>query len=280
MEKAVLFPGCLILYRFPEYEVSARNVLKHLGYEVKNLPQTLCCGSYLEGLHPQWYVFTAYNLALAEQAGGPMITLCGGCTNTLKRVQNLLRLDSDLKVKVNKKLRPYQLEIKENSVEIKHIIQVLTEHQSLVKDQIVRPLSCKIAAVHPCQAFRPGSLMNFDDPMKPLSLRTLITLIGANPVEYPMEYDCCGSSLYLNEPNSGLLLGKQRIEEVRKSGADLLLTACGNCHLLLNRLQSKYNPDSQLPVLFLTQLIGAALGLDSSEIQLPLRKMKGWFERC
>lgn len=280
MKRVTLFPGCLILYRFPEYESSALKVLKLLGYESKILSKTLCCGAYLEGLNANWFNFTVYNLALAEKSHAPVITLCGGCTNTFKRVQDRLESDPEFFKAANCKLEPLGLKIS-HQIEVKHIIQLLMEHEDDIKNQIIQPLSCKVAPVYPCQVYRPSSLIkNFDDPLKPHSLESLIALTGATTQMYSSIYECCSSSLYLNQPEASMSLGKRRIDEAHASEADFLLTACGNCHLLLNRLQSQYNSKLPLPVLFLTQFLGLSFGLSASEINLPHSILKGWIKHA
>lgn len=273
--KVALYPGCLILYRFPEYEISARKLLESLGYEVIALSQTLCCGSYLEGINPHWYHFTAYNLALAEKQHVPLITLCGGCANTFKRVQNRLFNDPGLLDEINQKLKSYDLKVSQ-PIKVQHIIQQCIEDQEKIKQNISQPLSYKVAPVYPCQVYRPGTLMNFDNPLKPHSLDDLIQLTGATPQSYPSIHECCGSSLYQIQPDAAFSLGQRRIHDVLNTEADLLMTACGNCHLLLNRLQAQYNPRTPLPVIFLTQLLGLSFGLRPSELHLSRSQLKGW----
>ena len=62
-------------------------------------------------------------------------------------------------------------------------------------------------------------------------------------------------------------MGAQRIKAMEEARAELMVTACGNCHLLLARLQSQYYK----PVIagyFITQLVGIAMGLSPLEVML------------
>jgi heterodisulfide reductase subunit B len=52
----------------------------------------------------------------------------------------------------------------------------------------------------------------------------------------------------------------------------MLVDACGNCHLLLDRMQRAVcagTGHSRLPVLFLPQLLGLAMGLPADELAVP-----------
>lgn len=99
-----IYPGCLNLYRFPEYEYSAVKVLKILGINAKSLPDSVCCGSFMEGQSENWEYLAAYNLSLAEKHGRGVITLCGGCTSSFLRIKKKCLDNGEFKHKLNKKL--------------------------------------------------------------------------------------------------------------------------------------------------------------------------------
>lgn len=263
----ILYPGCLVLYRFPEYELSARRILEQLGYQVTSLPQTLCCGSFLEGVTQAWMDFAAYNLALAEELGVPVVTLCGGCTNTFRRVQEKFYQEPGLLKSVNAKLTSLGLHVT-GQTEVRHLIQVLWDYRTEIGKAVVRPLHLNAAPVYPCQVYRPGSIMRFDHPLHPQSVAELIALTGVTPLTYPGEYQCCGSSLYMVEPEAALTMGRSRIQNMIAAGADIAVTACGNCHLLLQRLQPHYHYASRFPVVFLPQLLGLAMGLPPAQLAI------------
>ena len=56
-----------------------------------------------------------------------------------------------------------------------------------------------------------------------------------------------------------------------EAGADAMVTPCPLCHLSLDAWQSKLfkqtGKDFQMPILHLSQLVGVAAGLDSSELK-------------
>jgi len=256
------YPGCLVLQRMPEYETSTRAVLRALGVELEIVQQAACCGSpIVESFSANWVYLAAYNLALVERMGhSTVVTVCGGCTNTLTRAAHALQ-DSEVLAEANRRLEPLGLSVT-GQVEVKHLVRLLAEREEEVRAQIVRPLSLRVALTNPCQVFRPGDVMGYDDPMEPQSLRRLVELTGAQVVEYGGENECCGATLYLAEPDLALAAGRRKLEATQ--GADLLLHGCGNCQLLLRRFQRMIIRDERglrKSALLLPQLVGLAMGL-------------------
>lgn len=289
------YPGCLVLQRMPEYEASTRAVLRELGIELEIVQQATCCGSpIVESFTPDWVYLAAYNLALVERMGHDVVvTVCGGCTNTLTRAALALQ-DPEARAEANRRLEPLGLTVA-GQVQVRHVVRLLAEREEELRARVVRPplpprrrppLSpplaggqeggrLRVAITNPCQAFRPGDVMGFDDPLEPQSLRRLVELTGAEVVDYGGEDECCGATLYLANRQLSLAAGRRKLEAVRE--ADLLLHSCGNCQLLLRRFQRlivadgihpRDEPDLRKPALFLPQLVGLALGLPEEELGL------------
>lgn len=256
----------------PEYESATRAVLEALGIELELVQQSACCGSpVVESFTADWVYLAAYNLARVERMGyRAVVTVCGGCTNTLMRAACILQTDGAVREEANRRLGPMGLSAT-GQVEPIHLVRLLAEWEEAVRARIVRPLSLRVALTNPCQVFRPGEVMGFDDPMEPQSLRRLVALTGAEILDYGGEDECCGATVYLARPDLALKAGRRKLEAVRE--ADLLLHACGNCHLLLRRFQRKIAGDDEglrRQALLLPQLIGLAMGL--SEERLGLRE--------
>jgi len=271
MEKFAFYPGCLVLQRMPEYELATRAVLGALGIELEIVQQAVCCGSpVVESFSADWVHLAAYNLARVAQMGhSTVVTVCGGCTNTLVRGARALR-DPDARAGANRRLEPMGLSVA-GGVTVKHLVHLLAEREQDVRARITHPLALRVAITNPCQAFRPGDVMGVenDDPMKPQRMRRLVELTGAEVVEYGGEDECCGATLYMASPKLSLAAGRRKLEAVRE--ADALLHSCGNCHLLLRRFQRKIIHDERglrKRALFLPQLVGLAMGLAGEELGL------------
>jgi heterodisulfide reductase subunit B len=260
-----LFPGCLVLQRMPQYEKATLRVLRELDIRLENIPHAACCGAPLESFTDRWVNLAAYNLALAEQMGHDVLTLCGNCANTLSRAKTAM-LDPDLRLRVNETLGILGLRFR-GVATIKHVVRLLSEHLDELVPKISKPLSLKVAVTHPCQALRPSAVMDFDDPVQPQAMRRLVELTGAQVVDYESEAECCGSTLYLADQELGLEAGRRKLMSV--TDVDVLVDACGNCQLLLERFQGlllQGATGKRTAVLTLPQLLGLALGAGVDEL--------------
>ena len=95
--KYLIFLGCAIPYRVSSFEISSRKVLAKLGVELMEMPEFNCCGLPLDPVsHETMLILAAKNLALAEQQGLNILTLCPGCAGTLKKVNKILKQDKAL----------------------------------------------------------------------------------------------------------------------------------------------------------------------------------------
>ena len=105
----LIFLGCAIPYRVSGYEISSRKVLAKLGVELVEMPEFNCCGLPLDPVsHETMLILAAKNLALAEQQGLNILTLCPGCAGTLKKVNKILKGDKILKEQINSHLKKKQ----------------------------------------------------------------------------------------------------------------------------------------------------------------------------
>jgi heterodisulfide reductase subunit B len=94
--------------------------------------------------------------------------------------------------------------------------------------------------------------------------------LGATAVDWGMKLRCCGGSMTSTIPDVGLRLNYLLLKEAKHKKADIVITACPLCQFNLECLQGKiskkFGEDIGVPVLFFTQLMGMALGLDDKEL--------------
>ena len=195
----LLFEGCTIGNRLPFIEAASRKVFEKIGIKVSQAPFS-CCPD-VTGIkafdNTTWLVLGARNIALAEELGKDIITLCNGCVNTLRGVKYQLEHDSLKKEKINYELAKIGKNFK-GIINIRHFIDVLKEEVGIdnIKKVISRDLSGLKIACHPgCHYMRPIEWMESDDPMHPTNLKELVSVTGAKVVNYKREAYCCGSSV-------------------------------------------------------------------------------------
>ena len=271
--KYLIFLGCAIPYRVSAFEISSRKVLQKLGVELVEMPEFNCCGLPLDPVsHEMMLILAARNLALAEQQGLNIITLCPGCAGTLKKVNKILKDDKTLREQINGHLRESGLEFK-GTVTTKHLLQVLIEDVGLekIKSTIVKPLTMlKVAEHNGCHILRPKEYIGFDDPEDPQTLKTLIEATGAICLDYIDETECCGAPSVGVSDKVALQLARDKLNHVKMVDAEALITICPFCHIMYDtnelRIERMFNEAYGIPVLHYPQLLGLAMGLTSEEL--------------
>lgn len=271
--KYLIFLGCAIPYRVAAYEISARRVLQKLGVELLEMPEFNCCGLPMDSVdHEMMLIMAARNLTIAEQQGLNILTLCPGCSGTLRKVNKMLREDKKLRKSINNSLAESGLEFK-GSIKVKHLIQVLVEDLGLemVKNSVINPLTMlKVAKHNGCHVLRPKGIAGFDDPEDPKMLKSLITATGATCLDYMDEGECCGApSVGIND-KVPLQLTKDKLDHIKEVGAQALITICPFCHMMYDtnqgRLEKMFNERYGIPVLHYPQLLGLAIGFSLEEL--------------
>lgn len=271
--KYLMFLGCAIPYRVSAFEISARKVLQKLGVELVEMPEFNCCGLPLDPVsHETMLILAARNLALAEQRGLDIITLCPGCAGTLKKVSTMLKGDKRLCEEINRHLKEAGLEFK-GTVTAKHIMQVLKEDVGVdrVKKAVVRPLkTVKVAEHNGCHILRPKEYIGFDDPEDPQTLKTLIEATGATCLDYLDETECCGAPSVGVSDKVALQLARDKLNHIKKVEAQALITICPFCHIMYDtnelRIEKMFNEVYGIPILHYPQLLGLAMGIPPEEL--------------
>jgi heterodisulfide reductase subunit B len=95
----------------------------------------------------------------------------------------------------------------------------------------------------------------------------LVKAAGAEAVDWPFKTECCGASLSLSKTSIVNRLGSQILSMAHRAGADCLVVACPLCQLNLDFRQPETKhalPD--IPVVYITQFLGLALGLSPSDL--------------
>jgi heterodisulfide reductase subunit B len=113
----------------------------------------------------------AYNICLAEEQNLDIVTICGGCFQSLAGVNARLKQDAHLKDEVNQILAKTGKEYK-GTQEVKHYLQVLTDDIGLttISQNVVKSLKgIRVVSFYGCHVLRPSALLQFDDPERPKS---------------------------------------------------------------------------------------------------------------
>jgi heterodisulfide reductase subunit B len=201
-----------------------------------------------------------------------MVTPCSACHVIFNRTNAYLNEYPHFKAKVDEALAAGGLEY-HGTIKVRHLLDVLTNDTGYdaISSKVRKPLSeLKVAPYYGCQVVRPK--FGFDNPESPQSLDKLIASLGAMPTPFPLKAQCCGGSLIISEEDVALNLIRRLLESASTNGAQCLVTVCPLCQTNLDAYQSrvnkKFKTDYKLPVLFFTQLMGIAFGLEEKELGL------------
>ena len=268
------YPGCATKATAIGLGLSTQAIAKPLDIELIELDNWTCCGSTPYGSLDKLesVPVTARNLALAEKTGLDLVTPCSSCFITLYGADLQLKQNPQLMEQVNEALAVVNLGY-HGEVRVRHLTEVLVNDVTpeVIVAKVQRGFNgLKVAPYYGCQLVRPD--YGFDDPESPQSLDRLVVSLGAEAVPYPLKNRCCGGSLIISEERLALGLIRKLLDNAVENGAQCIITPCPLCQLNLDayqsRVNSKFSTKFNLPVLFITQLIGLALGIDAKSLGL------------
>jgi heterodisulfide reductase subunit B len=276
-----MFQGCTIGNRIPFIEASARKVFDILGIKTSDAPFACCPDpvGFNAVDHTSWLAMGARNLTLAENEGKDIVSLCNGCFQTLKAVNEELKEDNHEKKKINEILTSVGKEFK-GSINVKHFLEVIHEvGEEKVKENVKKELTgLKIACHTGCHYNRPSEIMQTDDPMEPKKLREVTSWTGATVVDYEEEMLCCGSGVANAEEEPAMQVLKNKFDSALKAGADAFVVICPACFQQMDtnqrNLKKLFEEDYDIPILYLTELLALSFGIESDDIGMRYHRAR------
>ncbi|MEA3309469.1 MAG: CoB--CoM heterodisulfide reductase iron-sulfur subunit B family protein [Chloroflexota bacterium] len=265
------YPGCSLQSGAKEYDLSMRAVFARLGIELVEIEDWSCCGA----VHAEGQAkinLPARNLALAEVQGMTTIVApCSGCYLNLRRAAKQAASGKKVRQQINMEL-PGELKITAD-IEVLHPLYLLIEEYGLekIRAQVTHPLTgLRVASYYGCMLTRPKD--RFDSPEKPQGLDELMRVLGAEVVPFPYQSKCCGGALAISHSDVTVKLSGQVLGSAKERGAEVVTLGCPMCHTALDLYQHKaeraLNQTFELPILYFTQLMGLALGIDREQLGL------------
>jgi len=270
------YPGCSLEGTSIEYNISTKVLLKALNLELREIEDWNCCGATAAEARSNLlsYVLPARNLALSEKmnTSKEILVPCSACYLNLKKTEIAIKRDKALLRTVNTALDENDLAL-QGDVTVRHLLDVLSNDIDI--DTIQKTAQDKmsglvIAPYYGCQCLRPFAV--FDDPEDPHSMDALIRATGARPLQWDMGGQCCGASNTSTKPEAGMSLVGKILKSAK--GADAILTVCPMCQMNLESHQKKISQiqgiNLEIPVLFLPQFLGLAMGKTPDDVRLEL----------
>ena len=283
------YPGCSLHSTAREYDLSTRAVCEKIGLKLEEPEGWTCCGTTPAHAvsHELATLLPMQNLAYIERLGYDEVAVpCAACYSRFKFALHDMERYPELRETVIRKLG-YRYQ---NRVRVNHIVETMVERigPEAIAARVVRPLAgLKVVCYYGCLITRPRTVTGAEHHEYPMELDRLMAALGAEVLDWNYKTDCCGNNLTLTETQVALKMTHRILHDAKAVGAEAVVVACPLCQINLDARQEQISTDFQeelgLPVLYYTQLMGLALGLDPGTLHLdtlfvdprPLLKEKG-----
>ncbi|MCB2099689.1 MAG: CoB--CoM heterodisulfide reductase iron-sulfur subunit B family protein [Rhodobacterales bacterium] len=275
-KKYTYYPGCSSEGSGSHLDISLRAIAPKLGVELEDLNDWNCCGAsvtHVEAGALPTAALSARNLANAQKQGNAeVVTSCAACYLKTHQTNEKVRDKPGFKDKINEALGAAGMSY-DGELHVRHACEVIVNDVGLdkVREQVTKPLTgLKVAPYVGCQTVRPfagtdrgGEYDTYDDPE---FLDDFIEACGAEAVEYDAKTACCGGAVSLMSPDKTLGLMKKILDEAKEKQADVIATPCPLCQQNVEMYQAqvneKFGTDHNIPVVFYSQLMAVAFGMD------------------
>ena len=233
------FLGCVMSLIFSEASRATIQLLSSLGYRVITPRNQVCCGAPnmlggdLTGLkdaaHTNIDIFRRYDMDF-------IVTDCGGCGAELKKYGHHLEGYSPAEGFSSK---------------VRDISEVLALHADELRLKL-KPLSLKVSYHDPCHIAHCQGIRS-----QPRELLKLIPGLEYNELEAADA--CCGSGGTYNiaKPEMADLILQRKLDTVRRSGAEVLVTSNPGCLLQLRKGLADHLPE--VKIMHLTEVLARSM---------------------
>jgi heterodisulfide reductase subunit B2 len=270
MKKSIAYyPGCSVEGLAEEFDRSTRAICRALDVDLVEIPDWSCCGSTPSHAYDPILgaALAGRNLAIAEAEGvDTVMTPCPSCLKSLKGALEVFREKTEAFLDI------LQMPFTGNTRVIS-VLQLLYEDigVKIIQAKVRRSLAgTVIAPYYGCLLTRPAEFARFDDPENPISLDELLHAMGASVPDFAFKTECCGAAFGVTENRIVGKLTGRILEMASRLNADAIAVACPLCQQNLDLRQSQvervWRRTFNMPVIYITQLIGYALGIDPKKL--------------
>jgi heterodisulfide reductase subunit B2 len=275
------YPGCTIKTRARNFEDSAIASMAALDINLIELPRWNCCGTVYSLAEDDLihHVASVRNLIrVRDQGNDKVMTLCSFCFNTLKRANMVMKDSPDKRFAINTFMD--EEPDYDGQVEVMHLLQVLRDDVSWSKisQRVKKPLkNLKIAPYYGCTLLRPGAVA-IDNVEKPTVLQDLLRALGCEVIDFPLATECCGSFQVVNDRHFATERAYTILSSSARQGAEAIAVSCPLCEYNLRQGQSQLKEGhfdfAGMPLLYFTQLMALAFGLEASTCRFELNSLE------
>jgi heterodisulfide reductase subunit B len=287
--KVGFYPGCSMQGTSRDYGESMRAVAEALAIQLDEVPEWNCCGSSPAHMidHLLSVALPVNVLLKAKQAGmTEVMTPCAACYNRLAMGAHEVAQSPTTKTRVAQILdtAPDALDRLPRAL---NIVEFLARASERIAAKVTRKFEQTVACYYGCLLVRPAKVTGFDQTENPQEMDKLIALVGGKTVDWSFKTECCGASFSIAKTSVVGRLGAKILQNAVAHQAEALVVACPMCHSNLDLRRGEINQHldatgatkSDIPVLYLTQVIGLALGLSGKQLGLRRHFVKVKFPK-
>ena len=271
------YPGCSLKSSSREYDESFQAISKHIGLDLVEVPDWNCCGaSSAHNMNKKLSLaLPARILALAEQAGlSEVVAPCAACSNHLIVARHEMLENAALMKEISEDIK---MDYK-GTAKVVNVIEALLPMIPEIKEKMKKTFNFKVACYYGCLLVRPQKIMKFDRYEDPDLMESIMRELGATTIDWSFKTECCGAAYSISKPDFVGKLSSKIVEDAVKRGAEAIIVACPLCHANLdmrrNYIEKHAGKKYSIPVIYITQAIGMALGIDNKKLGLQRHMVK------
>ena len=288
-QQVAYYPGCSLHGTAMEFDMSTRAVADKLGLDLIEPDDWVCCGTTPAHStdHLLSTVLPMKTLKCVERDGQSCMTVpCPSCFIRMRAAMRDIEAEPELKEQV-------QAEIDYTpspELEVEHLLTTIEEKVGIeqVSAAVTRSLDgLKVVSYYGCVITRPPELTGATEYEYPMGMDRLMQAVGAESLDWSYKTECCGGSLVFPQLPVVMDMCVGLLDNAKQVGAEAIVVACPLCQANLDmrqkQIEQKYDREYNLPILYFTQLMGLAYGLEPSALGLekhsisakPLLQEKG-----
>ena len=256
MVKYSYYPGNVARQSSREVEDTIQPLCHSLGIELIEIIGYNSDGGNIikQGNKDLQLALNARNIALAEKNGHDIITACASAQGILHESLDTFKKDPIALAKANSVLeKTTGMTLEASDISTSHLLHVLIDEIGIEKIEaaVVNPLDLDIACYYGPHMQRKGACGG-DDAWNPTYMEQLITALGGRPVDFKTKTSSVGNPSLLSLGDSVMKMTARVLNDAKKAGAQVLVSACTQSHSNLDSYQGKAgrvaNKDTNIPV--------------------------------
>jgi heterodisulfide reductase subunit B len=269
--KVGYYPGCSLSGTSRDFGESMAALAEALDIELADIPEWNCCGSSPAHMidHLMSVALPVNVLLKAQRAGLPQVMApCAACYSRLIMAKHEVENSPATQEQVEKVLQAKL----ENLPKVQNVIELLAQVSDHIAAKVSKKFEQTVACYYGCLLVRPAKVTGFDKTEDPQEMDKLVAAVGGKTIDWSFKTECCGASFSISKTSVVSRLGARILKDAVARKAEAVVVACPMCHSNLDLRRADINQRLQeathIPVLFITQVIGLALGIPEKRLGL------------